>query len=196
MLYRVAAYTGYRAGELAELTPEHFRLDAEPPHVTMFARDSKGKREEPIPLPLSDVYTSLQTGLIDTAANTPSGAIAFQWHTKMKHMVDLPLSYVVGELLIDKKAFDGLGADDQKAVEAEFRSGFARLDQINRDDNVAARDALKQQGIAITAPDAGERARWEAVGAEVFRKLSEQGSLSPDMLKALTGALDDVRGSH
>ena len=96
----------------------------------------------------------------------------------------------------DKKAFDGLGADDQKAVEAEFRSGFARLDQINRDDNVAARDALKQQGIAITAPDAGERARWEAVGAEVFRKLSEQGSLSPDMLKALTGALDDVRGSH
>ena len=31
---------------------------------------------------------------------------------------------------------------------------------------------------------------------EVFRKLSEQGSLSPDMLKALTGALDDVRGSH
>lgn len=150
----------------------------------------------PIPLPLSDVYTSLQTGLIDTAANTPSGAIAFQWHTKMKHMVDLPLSYVVGELLIDKKAFDGLGADDQKAVEAEFRSGFARLDQINRDDNVAARDALKQQGIAITAPDAGERARWEAVGAEVFRKLSEQGSLSPDMLKALTGALDDVRGSH
>ena len=51
MLYRLAAYTGLRAGELAELTPRHFALDAAPPVVTVCARDSKGKREEPIPLP-------------------------------------------------------------------------------------------------------------------------------------------------
>lgn len=50
-LYRLAAYTGLRAGELAELTPLHFRLDAAPPVVTVGARDSKGKREEPVPLP-------------------------------------------------------------------------------------------------------------------------------------------------
>src|SRR5579859_5717545 len=70
----------------------------------------------PIPLPLADVYTSLQTGLIDTAANTPAGAIAFQWHTKIKHMVDLPLTYVVGILVVDKKSFDALSPEDQKAV--------------------------------------------------------------------------------
>lgn len=51
MLYRLAAYTGLRAGELAELTPAHFSLDAAPPVVTVAARDAKGKREEPIPLP-------------------------------------------------------------------------------------------------------------------------------------------------
>jgi integrase len=51
MLYRLAAFTGLRAGELAELTPRHFSLSAKPPVVTVEARDAKGKREEPIPLP-------------------------------------------------------------------------------------------------------------------------------------------------
>jgi len=50
-LYRVAAYTGLRASELASLTPAHVRLDAAPPVVVVSARDAKGKREEPVPLP-------------------------------------------------------------------------------------------------------------------------------------------------
>jgi len=148
----------------------------------------------PIPLPLSDVYTSLQTGLIDTAANTPSGAIAFQWHTKLKHMVDLPLTYVVGELVVDKKAYDAIDAADRKVVDAEFGAGFARLEKLNRSDNAAARDALKQQGISIAAPDAADRKSWESIGTEVFKQLSSDGSLTPEMLKALTAALADVRG--
>lgn len=51
MLYRVAAYTGLRASELASLTPERFTLDTSPPLVIVEAVDAKGKRLEPIPLP-------------------------------------------------------------------------------------------------------------------------------------------------
>jgi len=148
----------------------------------------------PIPLPLSDVYTSLQTGLIDTAANTPSGAIAFQWHTKLKHMVDLPLSYVVGEVVIDKKAIDALSGEDRKALGEAFDAGFARLEKINRDDNTSARAALKQQGISITVPSEADRKSWESVGDDAFKQMSAQGGLSPEMLKALTAALAEVRG--
>jgi len=147
----------------------------------------------PISLPLADVYTSLQTGLIDTAANTPSGAIAFQWHTKLKHMVDLPLSYVVGELVIDKKVFDALTPADKATVNAEFGAGFARLEKTNRSDNLSARAALKEQGITITAPDAADRKSWESIGSDVFKQLTDQGALSPEMLAALNKALADVR---
>jgi TRAP-type C4-dicarboxylate transport system substrate-binding protein len=149
----------------------------------------------PIPLPLSDVYTSLQTGLIDTAANTPSGAIAFQWHTKLKHMVDLPLSYVVGEIAVDKKATDALSAADRKIVEDAFTAGFQRLEKTNRDDNASARDALKQQGITFTVPDETERKSWDAVGTEAFKQLSAEGGISAATLKALNEALAEVRGS-
>ena len=42
----------------------------------------------PVTLPLSDVLTGLQTGLIDTVITSPIGAIALQWHTRVKYVVD------------------------------------------------------------------------------------------------------------
>jgi len=149
----------------------------------------------PISLPLADVYTSLQTGLIDTVANTPAGAIAFQWHTKVKHMFDLPLTYVVGILLIDKKVFDALSAEDRKAVNEELGTAFARLEKINRDDNVQARGALEKQGIAIFTPNAAEAKSWEAVGITARAELMAGHEISPEMSAALDKALAQVRGS-
>lgn len=149
----------------------------------------------PIPLPLADVYTSLQTGLIDTAANTPAGAIAFQWHTKIKHMVDLPLTYVVGILVIDKKVVDGLSADDQKALNEELGAAFARLEKINRDDNAQARGVLEKQGVTIFAPNAEETKAWETVGSAARKELVAQNEVTPEMAAALDKALAAARGS-
>jgi len=149
----------------------------------------------PVPLPLSDVYTSLQTGLIDTAANTESGAIAFQWHTKIKHVVDMPIIYVVGEVLVDKKTFDALGAADQKIVADQFDGAFERLDKTNRADNASAREALKSQGITFFSPDAAERTRWEGVGADAYKQLTAQHAFSPDLQKAIDAALAEARGA-
>jgi len=148
----------------------------------------------PIPLPLADVYTSLQTGLIDTAANTPAGAIAFQWHTKIKHMIDLPLTYVVGILVVDKKVFDALSADDKKAVTEEVGAAFTRLEKINRDDNTQAREALQKQGITISTPNASETASWEAVGNNARKNLVSDGEITPEMAAALDKALTAARG--
>ena len=149
----------------------------------------------PISLPLADVYTSLQTGLIDTAANTTSGAIAFQWHTKIKYMVDLPLTYVVGILMVDKKVFDSLSPEDQKTVGDELDGAFQRLEKINRDDNAQARDALQRQGITISKPNADEISQWETVGAAARKQLMADGEITPEMAAALDKSLAKVRGS-
>lgn len=148
----------------------------------------------PIPLPLADVYTSLQTGLIDTVANTPAGAIAFQWHTKLKYMVDLPLTYVVGILAIEKKTIDTLTPDDQKAVNEELGAAFVRLEKANRDDNVQARAALQKQGVTIVTPNAEQTKSWESVGTDARKDLIGAGKVSPEITAALNKALDSARG--
>jgi integrase len=50
MLYTLAANTGFRAGELASLTPESFDLAAAPPTVTVEAAYSKRRRKDVQPL--------------------------------------------------------------------------------------------------------------------------------------------------
>jgi TRAP-type C4-dicarboxylate transport system substrate-binding protein len=147
----------------------------------------------PISLPLADVYTSLQTGLIDTVANTPAGAIAFQWHTKVRHMVDLPITYVVGILVIDRKVFGTLSPADQKAVNDDLAAAFARLEKINRDDNAQAKLALQKQGVEIFTPNAAETDSWEVVGAEARKQLQAAGEITPEMAAALDKALAAAR---
>jgi TRAP-type C4-dicarboxylate transport system substrate-binding protein len=60
----------------------------------------------PIPLPLTDVLTSLQTNLIDAVYAPPLAAIALQWFTQTKYITDLKLADSTGGILITKKALE------------------------------------------------------------------------------------------
>jgi site-specific recombinase XerD len=50
IVYRLAAFTGLRAQEIASLTPRSFDLDADPPTVTVEACYSKHRRKDMLPL--------------------------------------------------------------------------------------------------------------------------------------------------
>ena len=68
--YRIAAGTGFRAGEVASLTPESFDLDAEPPTVTVEAAYSKRKRRDVQPI-RGDLAEALRPWLASTPAGQP-----------------------------------------------------------------------------------------------------------------------------
>jgi TRAP-type transport system periplasmic protein len=147
----------------------------------------------PVALPLSDVYPGLQTGLIDTVANTSSGAIFFQWHTKVKYVVDLPLTYVVGFMLVDNKALAKLEEADRAALLDELRQSFDRIDRAARTDNDAARATLAKQGIEFIAPSAEETALWRDIGTQATKQLEAQGEYAPELLRAIEAALAEFR---
>ncbi len=140
----------------------------------------------PISLPLSDVATSLQTGLLETVANTTSGAIAFQWHTKVKYVVDLPVSYVIGIFAIDSKAFNRLGAADQPIVREEFAKAFADIDAVGLRDNESARASLVKQGIVFKSPSAEEAKYWAGVGDQTLKHMLAAGEISKELVDTIT----------
>ncbi|MBW8311528.1 MAG: TRAP transporter substrate-binding protein DctP [Rhizobium sp.] len=142
-----------------------------------------------IPLPIGDVFTSLQTGMVDTVANTPSGAIALQWHGKLRSLVDLPLSFVVGYLVVDDKAWKKLSPADQAVVQKAFDGAARRMDANVRRDDVAALEALKKQGLVVTTLDPAEAARWRGFGRQVTAEMEAKGEISPEILAALRQAL-------
>lgn len=141
-----------------------------------------------VQLALGDVYTSLQTGLVDTVGNTTTGAIAFQWATKLKMMVDLPVSYTVGILVLDKKSLARLSAQDQAAVIAAIEAAFARLEISNAADDLATRETLRNEGIEIVVPAESEAAAWREVGRRTIERMQKEGLISAEILDALKQA--------
>ncbi len=62
----------------------------------------------PVVLPITDVLTGLQTGLIDIIGTPPVGAIALQWYTKVDYVTDFPIVYSYAALVVEKKIMDRL----------------------------------------------------------------------------------------
>lgn len=150
----------------------------------------------PVTLPISDVYTGLQTGLIDTIGATPTAAIAFQWHTRMKSMTDIPLLYLTGMLVIDQKAFKRIDSADQQIIREVMGRVFAELDKRNRSDNQQARQALSEQAIELVKPSTEELVRWNEIAAQSIVTLGERAVYTPALLKELQGHLATYRQNH
>jgi TRAP-type C4-dicarboxylate transport system substrate-binding protein len=151
-------------------------------------RTFKAGGVSPILLPLGDVFTSLQTGMVDTVANTPSGAVALQWHGKLKHMIDLPLSFVVGFVVVDNKAFAKISPADQAVLLKAFRACALRVDASIRRDDAAALAAMKKQGLQVAQMDPVEAARWKAIGNKVAQDMQAEGHISAPMVAAIRKA--------
>jgi len=147
----------------------------------------------PVTLPISDVMTALQTGLIDSVTTSPIAAIALQWHTKIQYVMDEPLTYFSALLVIDKRAFNKLKQEDRELVRNAMSEAFKRIDQQNRKDNVAAKEALKNQGIRFVELTPASRQEWRAVGDEAMKKLEKQNRYSDETYQELMKHLEDSR---
>jgi TRAP-type C4-dicarboxylate transport system substrate-binding protein len=101
----------------------------------------------PVPLALTDVYTSLSTGLIDTTIAPPLGAIALQWFTKTPYMSEIVLSDGIGGLLVAKSFFDKLPPDLQSLLQTTGKQASVRLISETRRDNEKSLAVLRQNGI-------------------------------------------------
>ncbi|MBW9267543.1 MAG: TRAP transporter substrate-binding protein DctP [Candidatus Thiodiazotropha sp. (ex. Lucinisca nassula)] len=147
----------------------------------------------PVPLPLTDVLTGLQTGLIDTIASAPIGAIALQWHTRVSYLTQVPLAYLYATLVLKENAFNKLRQSDQSIVKQILESAFDRIDRQNRTDNEQAMIALKRQGVEFISPSTVQQQAWEAHAGKTLRKLSKESIFSENMLNRMQSLIQQYR---
>ncbi|NND59115.1 MAG: TRAP transporter substrate-binding protein DctP, partial [Gammaproteobacteria bacterium] len=114
----------------------------------------------PVTLPITDVLTGLQTGLIDIIGSSAVAAVVLQWHTKVKYVSDLPVTYIYATLVIDDRAFGKLDAADQAVVREVLTATYKELDRVNRDDEIKAMAALEKAGIEVIEIDPAQVPQW------------------------------------
>ncbi len=164
-----------------------------PANNKMISEAMKGFGIHPISLPIADVRTGLQTGLIDTVAISPVGAIVLQWHTQVKYLTKLPLVYLYGILAVERRAFDRVAPADQEMVHQILGQVWREMDAMNRRDNVKALETLRTQGIRFIEPSAEARAEWYTLAEEINGQIIDAGHVSAAAIKKLESLLHDYR---
>ena len=114
-----------------------------------------------VTLGLPEVFSALQTGMVDTVISSSIGVLAFQWHTRLKTISKPGGGIVVGAYVIRKDKLAALPQEAQdhilnSAVEhaGEFREGGRKLDE-------AASEALLGRLKAVNLWR--NQQAWEAV---------------------------------
>jgi len=108
-----------------------------PVYVEMF----KSMGMLPTPLPSSELYTSLQLGVVDAGENDPASVVSWGWLDVIKYYSLDEHSISAMAVLMNKKRFDSFPSDVQKAIrDAARKAENYQLDYIEK----AAAENLKK----------------------------------------------------
>lgn len=127
-----------------------------------------------------DVLMGLQTNLVDVVYNSPYYALATQWSSQVKYLTDLPLTYIGGALLIDKKAFGRIPQSMQEKVREVCARHVRRIVERTRKDNAEAMDLILKRGVKKVTPSPEQ--------TQAFKNLSDAAmkDIDPKLLPLQT----------
>lgn len=139
----------------------------------------------PTPIPYAEVYTSMQTGVVDGAEGTPAAVTqqkfdeVSEFYSLTRHLYN-PIHLVIGG-----RAFDGLDAGQQEAVRTAAVEAFRAQRATARKDNEAALKALRDGGLQVNTLDTAPLREivlptWDELTAD----LGDEGKELVAMLKA------------
>jgi TRAP-type C4-dicarboxylate transport system substrate-binding protein len=150
----------------------------------------------PVVLPISDVLTGLQTGLLDYVATPTSAALLLQWYTKVKYVTVQPIAYTMGIMAVDKDAFDKMSPADQQVFRNAMTKTYADFHNVNQEDNIKAEIAMKANGIEFIDPAPGALDSWTSIVEASNRRIWAEGNYSPDLLTRVEKLLADYRAQQ
>jgi len=163
---------------------------------TISVESMKALSLNPVTLPLTDVLTGLQTGLIDIVAIPPIVALLMQWHTKVKYVTRVPLVYTLGFMAIDKKTFEKISDQDQAVVRDVMGKLYQNFDEVNLVDNGLAFESLVKSGIEEVSFDDAEREKIREILLVSNLELGTKGAFTLELYQEMLRHIDEYRSEH
>jgi TRAP-type C4-dicarboxylate transport system substrate-binding protein len=158
-----------------------------PVYIDMF--NSMGANA--VPLPFSELFTALETRTVDGQENPVNTIQSSKFYEVQKYLSLTKHVYSPWIVLVSKKWWDGLSADEKKALQ---ETAIASRDFERKDSRAAALkavDFLKEKGMQVSVVSDAELARMREKAKPAFDKFAAEGGT--EVLNELQAEIKKVR---
>jgi TRAP-type transport system periplasmic protein len=148
-----------------------------------------------VPLTLEQSTHAFDDGRIDSFVGLPSAALAFQWSTQARYVMDLRVGFLTGCLLVSRRSWDTLPHEDQQLVSSATAKLAARIEDMTRqtDDMLLGR-LFAKQGLQALPVSAALQAEFVAAAKEAQKQAEKLAPAAT--VERVAAWLDEYRASH
>jgi tripartite ATP-independent transporter DctP family solute receptor len=173
--------------KMEDLQGIKLRVMQNPVYIDMF----KGFGANAIPLAFSELFTALETGTVDGQENPVNTIQSSKFYEVQKYLSLTKHVYSPWIVLVSKKWWDKLSADEKKALQAsaEAARDFERKD--SRESSGKALEFLKQKGMQVNVVSDKELGRMRETSRAAMQKFASDGHVG--LIKDLQGSLEKMR---
>lgn len=148
-----------------------------------------------VPLPSTDIMTSLQSGMIDALIASPLLAASNQWFGITQNQMGLRLAPMFGAAVVSLKVWSRIAADLQpRLIAAAQKAADALAPQLAKADEDAI-VVMKKYGLKINPVPAPIEEEWRAFVAKGFELLVGK-TFDRESLEMARGYLAEYRATH
>lgn len=116
---------------------------------------------QPVSLAATEIYTGLQSGLINAFPTTPLAALSFQWFGLGKHMTDLKWAPLVAATVISKEKWREVPDNVKPLLLKTAREAGTRFRRETRKLGDEAVQVMKKYGLVVHSVPPDAFAEWE-----------------------------------
>jgi len=145
-----------------------------------------------VPLPATELFSALQSGMVDAYATTSVASLSFQWFGMAPYMLDLNWAPLVGATIIRLEIWNDLPEPVRaKMLAAAERAGH-RFRERTRSFEAEAVQIMVENGLKVTEVTSANIELWER-GAQGAREVILRRYVSPQLMARVKQLLDEYR---
>ena len=139
----------------------------------------------PTPLPYSEQYSALSTGIIDAIDSDVFSVVGFKFHEQAKHLTLTGHWFLPKAVRVNAAWLDSLPEDLRTMVRETAKEAFAEQRKINRAKAAETLAELKKLGVQVHELPKDELARMEKLTAPLYEQFGSKSPATAEMIKQI-----------
>ena len=139
----------------------------------------------PTPLPYSEQYSALSTGIIDAIDSDVFSIVGFKFYEQAKHLTLTGHWFLPKAVRVNAAWLDSLPEDLRDLVRTSAKEAFAEQRAVNRAKAAETLDELKKLGVEVHSLSADELAKMEQITAPLFDEFGSKSPETAEMIKQI-----------